>query len=279
MAKGNNGNLLQHFIECELASLLTESEDSDHLHIILTHGMEPFEGLERPKNRLLSLLERVAELDPTEVQELGYPLLSAYKSLGACAENYPNTAEMLAQVLGCRTRLVGHVFENDQEKANELVKAWKGCGVKAVPDSWRGDPGKLMAPDDLDCPWLFSMDPYSYRSGERNVDDGYLYDSDLCRLRECFVSHLERKGPGAVSIFCYALETEAQEAYSEAIRKEKEALAMKTGGRVFSLSVDIAAGRRKSRKRKHVGALVSRDEKLLSDVQVRWERFLETQYP
>jgi len=47
MAKGNDGNYLQHCIEVEAAVRLAEMDAAGRLHIALTHGMRPFEPFER----------------------------------------------------------------------------------------------------------------------------------------------------------------------------------------------------------------------------------------
>ncbi len=44
MAKGNDGNYLQHSIEVEIAHLLVAISSSGGLHASLTHGMAPFES-------------------------------------------------------------------------------------------------------------------------------------------------------------------------------------------------------------------------------------------
>ena len=46
MAKGNDGNYLQHCIEVELASRLLDESAGKGLQVALTHGMAPFEQFE-----------------------------------------------------------------------------------------------------------------------------------------------------------------------------------------------------------------------------------------
>lgn len=43
MAKGNDGNYLQHSVEVALALHLASLQPEGRLHIALTHGMKPFE--------------------------------------------------------------------------------------------------------------------------------------------------------------------------------------------------------------------------------------------
>ena len=49
MAKGNDGNYLQHCIEVEAGVRLAEMDAGGRLHIALTHGMNPFESFDKRK--------------------------------------------------------------------------------------------------------------------------------------------------------------------------------------------------------------------------------------
>ena len=49
MAKGNDGNLLQHWVEADSAARLHRIVKQEPLHIALTHGMAPFERFEPRK--------------------------------------------------------------------------------------------------------------------------------------------------------------------------------------------------------------------------------------
>ena len=40
MAKGNDGNYLQHCVEVETATRLTQLDTQQRIHIALTHGMD-----------------------------------------------------------------------------------------------------------------------------------------------------------------------------------------------------------------------------------------------
>ena len=63
MAKGNDGNYLQHCIEVEAAVRLAQADPSGRLHVALTHGMAPFEKLEEPnveRNLLYGALREAA---------------------------------------------------------------------------------------------------------------------------------------------------------------------------------------------------------------------------
>ncbi len=56
MAKGNNGNYLQHCVEVESAALLAQISPNRMLHVALTHGMAPFEQIGEPNGNAYCLL-------------------------------------------------------------------------------------------------------------------------------------------------------------------------------------------------------------------------------
>lgn len=47
MAKGNDGNYLQHCVEVEAGLRLAQESPEGRLHIAFGHGMAPFEGFEK----------------------------------------------------------------------------------------------------------------------------------------------------------------------------------------------------------------------------------------
>jgi len=49
MAKGNDGNLLQHWVEADLAARLHGMAKDASFHVALTHGMAPFDSFEPRK--------------------------------------------------------------------------------------------------------------------------------------------------------------------------------------------------------------------------------------
>ena len=56
MAKGNDGNYLQHCVEVEAAVQLAQASADGRLHVALTHGMAPFEQIDEPKGNVHCLL-------------------------------------------------------------------------------------------------------------------------------------------------------------------------------------------------------------------------------
>ena len=90
MAKGNDGNLLQHTIEVETASWLTAK--SKKLHVVITHGMAPFEEFETRKNpSYIKLLDDWLEKSQDASLSATPRILDAYRHTNASAAHYPNT--------------------------------------------------------------------------------------------------------------------------------------------------------------------------------------------
>ncbi len=203
MAKGNDGNFLQHCIEVEAALHLRERDPEGRLHIVLTHGMAPREKLNRTnanKELLYSALEeatcgrRLLERNIVHAYRKSWrrhpPVKASLRNEMMSHPYYPNSAELLRSIIGTE-KLSGGITEVDADKCEGLSGAWAGSKVKVrnTSTSWRGElrKGILCCPDDLDTPWLFSMDPMSYCE-EGGRDDAYLHRSDLELIR----SALER---------------------------------------------------------------------------------------
>ena len=84
MAKGNDGNYLQHSIEIETATRLAKEDGEGRLHISLTHGMRPYEPLDEPvpgqARRLLESALTAASQPPTPDEP---PVVTRYRETGA----------------------------------------------------------------------------------------------------------------------------------------------------------------------------------------------------
>ena len=205
MAKGNDGNYLQHCIEVEAATRLAQSEPNGRLHIALTHGMKPFEEFERPNGAASSILcdsIREASCDKPHLDER--KIVTAYRKTQASKDHYPNSAELLKAVLG-KDRLSGGITEENEDRHKELAKTWSGTGLKAIRSSWReqlGADGALRCPGDLRTPWLFSMDPMTYRENGCDDDDN-LYRADSCRLEDTLRQYFRSGQPGIACLFVY----------------------------------------------------------------------------
>ncbi len=207
MAKGNNGNYLQHSIEVALAWHLVTRTAGNHLHISLTHGMAPYESCGcLPNGQTKTLLDNALSRAKEPRADGETPIVSAYRATKAKRCRYPNTGELLAAVIG-RDHLHGGITETCSYKHTKLASAWKATGVKAVRASWRAEilpRGILSCPESLSCPWLFSADPMTY-SEKPCKDDDKLYRDDLGLLEGVLKPFIESGQPGAASLFVYAV--------------------------------------------------------------------------
>ncbi|MYA35676.1 MAG: hypothetical protein F4Y34_03305 [Gammaproteobacteria bacterium] len=215
MTKGNDGNYLQHCIEVEAASRLVQADRDGRLHVVLTHGMAPFELLETRKTRngpiqrdllfrALDEANAASEPQPNERK-----IVTAYRNSKASRQHYPNSAELLRVVVGDQ-KLSGGVTETDPAKCEELAEAWSDSNVRVKQSSWRNQlkPGGVLdCPRDLDKPWIFSMDPMSYKekSGE---DDEYLYCSDMEILVPILQKYFNNEQPGIACFFVYNVDSD-----------------------------------------------------------------------
>ena len=140
MAKGNDGNFLQHSVEVAVAERL-RAENPAGLHIALTHGMAPFEALDLPLNVPqrgltrchLNLALRLSGRDPQVDEPL---IVSAYRQTCASDTHYPNSAELLRAIRG-ESGLAGGIAETCAAKYRDLAQAWRGSSVQVRHASWR----------------------------------------------------------------------------------------------------------------------------------------------
>lgn len=225
MAKGNDGNFLQHSVEVAVAERL-RAENPAGLHIALTHGMAPFEKFEHPLHEPLpglmrchlNLALRLSGRDPQEDEPL---IVTAYRRTCASDTHYPNSAELLRALRG-ENGLAGGIAETCETKYGELTRAWHGSSVKVCRASWRSqirDGGVLACPDDLQVPWLFSMDPMTFGKSSQGTtprqrpDDDKLYEEDMTLLGEALTPFVQSGQPGVVTLFVYRIDSKRQQAF------------------------------------------------------------------
>lgn len=212
MAKGNDGNYLQHCIEVAAAVHLAAKHPEGRLHIALAHGMAPFEACgELPNGQARALLNNALHAAQKPATASESSIVMAYRANKASLENYPNTGELLRRVIG-RERLSGGITEVDPLKHAQLQDVWSGSCVTPVRSSWRIEvsPGGVLTPPvPLGAPWLFTADPMTYRE-DGYVDDDKLYRADFSRVSAAVSTFVASGEPGVAALFVYAVKPEVQ---------------------------------------------------------------------
>lgn len=139
------------------------------------------------------------------------PIVSAYRATGATLWRYPNSAELLRCAIGA-DRLSGGITEVDPEKHAQLAAAWAGSEVITANTSWRfqvGPHGVLACPMELTRPWMFTLDPMTYRE-DGYADDNNVYRADLERLSDVLRRFVISGRPGLAALFVYAIRPEGR---------------------------------------------------------------------
>lgn len=212
VAKGNDGNFLQHSVEVAIACHLVGDSAGGRLHIALTHGMAPYEACgPLPNGQARDLLAEAFESARNGPRKREAPIVTAYRATKASLDHYPNTGELLAAVIG-RDRLSGGITENDADKHAALQEAWSRSNVTPVAGSWRGEVyphGVLRCPASLQSPWLFSADPMTYHE-DGYADENQLYRADIERLSDVLKDFIDSGQPGVAALFVYAVQPEAR---------------------------------------------------------------------
>lgn len=212
MAKGNDGNFLQHALEVATAIRLAALDPAGRLHVAFTHGMAPFEAFDTrgaSPGRACRLLDGALEAVGRPERAGEASVIAAYRATDATRNRYPNSAELMRVVVGAE-RLSGGITEVDQEKCARLRSAWRGTPVAVAQSSWRGqtgDGGVLGCPDRLRIPWLFTLDPMTYEE-EGGGDDANLHRADLVPLWAALRRYVASGAPGAALVFVYGVAPE-----------------------------------------------------------------------
>lgn len=212
MAKGNDGNYLQHSVEVAAAAHLAAKHPDRRLHVALSHGMAPFEACgELPNGQARALLHDALHAAQKPAAAAESSIVMAYRATKASLENYPNTGELLRRVIG-EQRLSGGITEVDPLKHAQLQDVWLGSCVTPVRSSWRSEVragGVLTSPVPLGAPWLFTADPMTYRE-DGYADDDKLYRADFSRLSAAVSGFVASGKPGVATLFVYAVKPEVQ---------------------------------------------------------------------
>lgn len=205
MAKGNDGNYLQHSVEIEAALRLVRKDPEGRLHIAVTHGMAPFEPFGARTGQVRGHLD-AALAASLELPCCEPAIVTAYRKAGASAERYPNTAELLRAVIGTE-KLSGGITERDRKKCDRLTEVWNDSRVVPSCSSWRDqmdDGGILACPAGLQVPWLFTMDPMTYIDANE-ADDDKLRRADVKLLSATLNRYVKSGQPGIAALFVYAM--------------------------------------------------------------------------
>ena len=185
---------------------LAQADPGGRLHVALTHGMEPFEKLQEPTRGVQKyLLYNALDEAGGEPKSNEREIVKAYRSSRASRQHYPNTAELLRTVIGT-DRLSGGITEVVEIKYMTLAETWSGSGIVVARSSWReqlGPDGALGCPDNLDAPWLFSMDPMTY--SENGSEGENLNGSDLSLLEYGLRRYFDSTQPGIACFFVYGM--------------------------------------------------------------------------
>jgi len=264
VAKTNDGNLLQHFVECQVsAELLSSSRD---LHLVCTHAMAPFEEAESQEEDAFNrTLRRVLE---SADKASGRPVLAAYARTRASLEHYPNTAELIAALRG-DDHLSGALCERDEIPASVLSNRWAPTRVQVRRGGWRGAlAGGFLDPPEEERPWLITLDPYTWlRVHEANKASRVpnLCRDDLELLRPVIGRYASGEAPGALVLLVYKVDDE----HAADFRRAAIALADRLGLERTFLGVPAPEGTR------HLAALLSPTAGLAARVAEAWSSFRE----
>ena len=269
MAKGNNGNLLQHTVEAELAWVLCKG--AKPLTLLSTHGMAPYEPFEERSSNAQGVRALDAALYRAQsATNRKSAVLRAYRATQASASHYPNSAEIIGALLG-RVNLRGLVCEKDHQKSAALAKAWAGTSLRVHSGSWRAAMPLFVLPKpDSKTAWLISLDPYSFVEDPPNRDDagGDLCPLDVASLEGVVGAHLETGAPGALAVFCYSLLPERRRRFDQELTN----LSHRLGAQKLVLSTTAYSHQR------HVGIVLCRSSSILGAIETASSSLLGRQH-
>jgi hypothetical protein len=267
MAKGNDGNLLQH--TCELAAMraIIHAVGVKRFHLYCTHAMAPSEVCETVPNpagreqltRALNLAAAQSKALPTGTKLKTSPLIDVLSRLNASTASYPNTARILsseAERLGVALSAV--LVDTDADVETALRASFATPPIRVFRGDWRKPIARFRS---YDAPWLFTMDPDTFST--RRTPSGI--DARDLRL---VAEHIDRDLAahlGVVTVFGYAMVQATREAFWEAVvdafgHHEVEFLA-------------VAA---RAASKRHVAAVICADKDVLTEVIVEAHDHLDT---
>lgn len=251
MAKGNDGNLLQHGIELAAVSAIA----SKPLWLTCTHSMAPRESCADPRRdrRLRHWLD--SQLDAPSVA-------AAYRLTKANLDSYPNTSELVAAILGDEN-IRGDLFEVCEDKIRQLRARWSQSNLRVHGLSWRQGLSKIQIPP-ADSGWLFTMDPMTFVSEtDGAIDDNKLRRSDVDRLINFFHSIPRFGSLWVITIFCFELRkgpgTNCYELFLHEMERMRRAMALQM------TTFEVSYGN------PHVAAVFSASGGIIERIAQEWE--------
>lgn len=264
MAKGNDGNLLQHSVECAVAQHLLRQGRG--LHLVSTHAMAPYEEcLDSRLGAAFRRLDRAIEIAQQAESDGEPPVISAYRKTNATLLHYPNTAELVGALVQSEP-FSGVLVDADEQKIELLRSRWGSSDIQVQGGSWRAPEtlASLTCPERNDRPWLFSMDPMTFVGVDR--DDDKLSSADVDRLRAPLGSYLNSGQPGAALIFCYSLRRNLEpfnaQAFETAMRELWHGLG---AGFIDFVECEVA--------NPHICAVIATDTDLIDTAKHAWQHF------
>lgn len=264
MAKGNDGNLLQHGIEAELFRRVYEAGGRRGLHVIFTHGMAPFESCDRTvtgQHKGLDLCLDIA--NGWELPSQPPWVLRAYRECRAAKTSYPNSGEIAAALIG-RPNLTGIISEVNPAKYGRLYFTWAGTEVQVLHRSWRASLSEFAPPPSAP-PWVVSMDPMTYTTTEP-ADDDKLRPDDLARVSELLRPYINGGSPGAAAIFCFGMADGIRDHFARDVERVILTNHLSVKGSIYSV-LDRGGNW-------HLGLVLSPSSVLLDQVDEAWAKLL-----
>jgi hypothetical protein len=177
--KGNAGNLLQHWVLCEVLSACQNYHE--RLGFIDAHAMAPFACRHPKRDTSSSLFDAVAGRLPG-AQSL---YERTWLRLAPNAHEYPNSASFVTAAW--RGRFAMLLCESHPRTVERLerwaavARHFPGCeGIEVAPGDWRGQlDGPLVPSSDLH---YLSFDPYMFDRHGSTRNFGNMVPADLDRL-------------------------------------------------------------------------------------------------
>ncbi len=230
--KGNNGNLLQHWVLSELLAAARNHEDP--LIFLDAHTMAPTacDRTDKSTNKFDSVAGHLTG------QRSEYEL--AWQKLSMGPGIYPNSANFVVRILP-PPRTVSMLLCEQDARTADLLRKWadehKNIDIEIAAGDWRKRfRGGLPKREGLK---LVSFDPYMFNRHNRKCREGNMYPDDLDLLVEATRNYRENT---LIQLSTYsANDNNTQETVIEAIRSKLEpagfgeAAAVKLDGSMMSL--------------------------------------------